>query len=188
MSPAPRDELLDHDYDGIREYDNPIPQWMNLLFVGTIAFAIFYAIWFHWGGPGKSVAEAYAEEAAQAEAAKAEAQAAHAVTEESLQALMSDGAAVERGKQVYTKFCVPCHGPNAEGKVGPNLTDSYWIHGKGTLMDIHKVVNEGVLAKGMPAWGQQLKPEDIDLVVAYVGTLRGKNVPGKPPQGNKVEP
>jgi mono/diheme cytochrome c family protein len=53
-------------------------------------------------------------------------------------------------------------------------------------MDIHGVVKEGVLTKGMPAWGRQLQPVELAKVVAYVGTLRGKNVPGKPPEGQKV--
>ncbi len=183
MSPV-RDELLDHDYDGIQEYDNPIPQWMNLIFLASVVFAIGYAFWFHWGGPGKSIAEQYAE----AKAAHAKQSAAlhpRALSASELFALTKKSDVVARGKKVFAQYCTPCHGPNGEGKIGPNLTDDAWIHG-GRLSDIYKTVSEGVLDKGMPAWGKQLKPDDLQAVVAYVGTLRGKNLPGKAPQGTKV--
>ena len=49
--------------------------------------------------------------------------------------------------------CVPCHGEHAQGVVGPNLTDDYWLHG-GKINDLFKTVKYGVLTKGMPTWGK----------------------------------
>jgi cytochrome c oxidase cbb3-type subunit 3 len=74
------------------------------------------------------------------------------------------------------------------GLIGPNLTDSAWIHG-GQITDIYKTVVNGVLEKGMPPWGKTLKPEDVEQVVAYVASLQGSN-PANPkaPQGPPVTP
>ena len=67
--------------------------------------------------------------------------------------------------------------------MGPNLTDNYWIHGP-EPMDHHRVVTNGVPAKGMAAWGNQLGPRRVELLVAYVLTLHGTNAPGgKAPEG-----
>jgi len=70
--------------------------------------------------------------------------------------------------------------------VGPNLTDKFWIHGAGPE-DLLKAVNEGFPDKGMPPWGKMLGDEKTRNVVAFVLTLKGKNLPGKEPQGNPVE-
>jgi cytochrome c oxidase cbb3-type subunit 3 len=70
--------------------------------------------------------------------------------------------------------------------IGPNLTDDAWLHGTGTLTDIFGVIDQGVLAKGMPAWGRQLSPIEVRKLAAYVGTQRGKAVPGKAPEGTVV--
>jgi cytochrome c oxidase cbb3-type subunit 3 len=74
------------------------------------------------------------------------------------------------------------------GLIGPNLTDNAWIHG-GQITDIYKTVMNGVLEKGMPAWGTMLKPEEVEQVVAYVASLQGSN-PANPkaPQGAPVTP
>ena len=50
----------------------------------------------------------------------------------------------------------------------------------------HRTVSDGVLEKGMPAWSRQLAPADLRQLVAYVGTLRGKNLPGKAPEGTEL--
>jgi cytochrome c oxidase cbb3-type subunit 3 len=71
--------------------------------------------------------------------------------------------------------------------VGPNLTDSYWIHGS-TPLDIHTTVTDGVPEKGMVAWGNQLGPSRVQAVVAYVLTLKNTEVPGKAPEGDAVTP
>jgi hypothetical protein len=74
------------------------------------------------------------------------------------------------------------------GSVGPNLTDDYWIHGP-EPMDQYRVVMDGVTAKGMAAWGNQLGPTRVESVVAYLQTLRGQNVPGgKAPEGEYFDP
>lgn len=181
-----QDDLLDHEYDGIREYDNPTPGWWNWLFFLTFVFSIGYFIHYHLGD-GVSVEEAYAMEMKQArEAAEKRALAEGEITEETIQAAMSSESAVAAGKEKFVQNCAACHGQQGEGQIGPNLTDAYWIHGDGSLMSIKDLVANGVAEKGMPAWEKQLTREELVRVVAYVGTLRGKNIPGKEPQGDKV--
>ncbi len=184
MARPPRDELLDHDYDGIQEYDNPIPQWMNVIFFGSVLFSLGYAWYFHLGGPGKSIAEQYAEKAQAAASEKQQVAAKHEVSEESLAALMQDSAAVGEGKATFQATCAACHGAKAEGKIGPNLTDEYWLYG-GKLMEIRHTILNGT-SKGMPPLGKGMPPEKLDKLVAFLGTLRGTNVPGKEPEGEKV--
>ena len=58
--PRPDGQILDHQYDGIQEYDNPLPGWWSAFFIITIVFSGFYLFWFHFGGPGKSIDEVYA--------------------------------------------------------------------------------------------------------------------------------
>ena len=69
--------------------------------------------------------------------------------------------------------------------MGPNLTDEYWIHGARPT-DIYNTVTNGVLDKGMAAWGRQLGPNRVQSLVAFVLTIKNTNVPGKAPQGEKV--
>ncbi len=183
MATPPRDELLDHDYDGIQEYDNPVPQWMNVVFLVTVFFSLGYGWYYHLGGPGKSVAEVYAEEAATHRSEQAEVAAQHEVSEERLAALVQDPAAVAAGKAKFEQVCVACHGAKGEGKIGPNLTDDYWLYG-GELMQIRHTILEGT-PKGMPPLGKGMPPDELDEVVAFIGSIRGTNVPGKAPQGEK---
>ena len=90
------------------------------------------------------------------------------------------------GKVTFTANCGTCHTLKASGSVGnigPNLTDKTWLHG-GKPAQIFKTVNEGVLTKGMAAWGPQLGTDKVQNVVAYVLTLKDTNVAGgKAPQG-----
>lgn len=185
MSTQSRDELREHEFDGIQEYDNPLPGWWKGLFWATFVFAVGYFVHYQLTDKGLSVADEYALEMKEHRAQQqALAAAAGEVSEDSLVALMNDGAAVKEGASKYAAVCAACHADKGQGLVGPNLTDGHWIHGAGKLTDIFKVVDEGVLAKAMPAWGKQLKPDELRKVVAYVGTLRNTNVAGKPPEGN----
>lgn len=181
------ERLMHHEYDGIQEYDNPLPGWWSGTFVLTIVFAIGYWVWYHGGGPGKLPEEKFAGEWKEYVAWKtaAEASATIVVTEESLVQMAHDAAVVDAGKKVFTQNCVGCHMEDGRGQVGPNLTDEFQIHGVGRK-DLYNTIRDGVPAKGMIAWGNTLAPRDLAAVAAYVSTLRGLNVPGKPPEGGKI--
>ncbi len=179
--------LLDHDYDGIRELDNKIPPWFNFLFYGTILFGIIYMLVFHVFGNGQVEANEYKQEMQQAAMERQILIKTGAFLNEETVTLLTDAAALNEGKEIFKKNCIACHGQNAEGIVGPNLTDDYWIHGGG-IKNIFKTIKYGVPAKGMISWQTQLDPKKIQDVASYVISLHGTNPPNaKPPQGTKWE-
>ena len=177
------DELLDHEYDGIREYDNPLPRWWVWMFAGSFWFSVAYFFHYHVSHNGQSVAASYEADVAEARETQAKASLAEPVSEESLGKLMADAALMNDAKALFGLRCTPCHGDKAQGLIGPNLTDAAWIHGSGHLAEIFEVIDQGVLAKGMPAWSKQLSPIEVRKLAAYVGTQRGRNVAGKAPEG-----
>jgi cytochrome c oxidase cbb3-type subunit III len=183
VNPAlPEPDLLDHEYDGIREYDNPLPGWWVKIFWASFFFAIGYVFHFFFGN-GVSVAEGYESEMAAVRAEQAKVALRETVSEEGLHKLMVDQASLGEAKAIFAQRCTPCHGEHAQGVIGPNLTDGYWLHGSGTLMDIHKTISEGVPAKGMPTWRMQLSAVQVRKLAAFIGSLRNTNVPGKAPEG-----
>jgi len=95
---------------------------------------------------------------------------------------------MQDAKTTFTARCAACHAAEGQGLIGPNLTDDHCIHGEGGLMDIYQVISHGVPTKGMPAWELQLKPIEVRKLAAYVFTLRGKNLPGKAPEGHPIAP
>jgi len=183
---APEAPVMDHEYDGIREYDNPLPRWWVWMWAGSFFFSVGYFFHYHVSHNGTSVSDDYVADMAAAREAEAKQSLAEPVSEDSLNKLMTNPALMTDAKALFGLRCTPCHGANAQGVIGPNLTDKAWLHGTGTLTDIYGVVDGGVAAKGMPAWGRQLSPIELRKVVAFVGTLRGTNVPGKPPEGTTV--
>lgn len=93
--------------------------------------------------------------------------------------LANDPNAVEEGKKLFASMnCAGCHGYDAKGNMGPDLTDTEWRYG-GTPIDIYKSIYEG-RAKGMPAWGNTLPPATIWQLVAYIQSLGG-TFPAPPP-------
>lgn len=189
LPPKPDGHLMSHQYDGIQEYDNPLPGWWKACFYGSIVFAIGYWFYYHGGGPGKSEHEEYAVARKAYDDQRAAEQAAEgAVSESTLAGRAKDAAAVARGKAVFAKYCPSCHTDNGRGLVGPNLTDDFQKHGT-TRADLFKTVKGGVTGTAMIAWGETLKPDEVLDVVAFVSTLRGTNVPdGKAPEGERVGP
>jgi cytochrome c oxidase cbb3-type subunit 3 len=182
-----QDKLLDHTYDGIQEYDNPMPRWWLLTFAGTIIFSVIYVMNIGPVGNGKGRIADY--EASMAAYAKAHpAPTGGDMNADQLLALAKDHEQLEEGKEAYTAYCASCHAPDGGGLIGPNLADAYWLHG-GAITDIYNTVTNGVLEKGMPPWGKTLKPAQLAAVVAYVSTLQG-TTPANPkaPQGNPVTP
>ncbi|MEM7136770.1 MAG: cbb3-type cytochrome c oxidase N-terminal domain-containing protein [Myxococcota bacterium] len=170
-------EIL-HVYDGIEEADNSLPTWWLLTFYGAIAFGLAYWFYYQVYGAGQSQRQIFDEAVAAAEAEK------RVVSDESLNTLALDASAVSAGGEIFATQCVACHGSQGQGMeaLGPNLTDTYWIHG-GAPVSIHNTVTHGIAAKGMPPWGPILGEEGVNQVVAYVLSLRNTNVPGEAAQG-----
>jgi cytochrome c oxidase cbb3-type subunit 3 len=190
MSKEPsEDRLLDHEYDGIREYDNPLPRWWLWIFWATIAFAVLYWLNVPGIGTGRGRLAQYEAQMAMA-AAKSGPGApspAGALTDSQLVVLSKDPKALAPGKKVFLTNCVSCHRADGGGLIGPNLTDDFWIHG-GKPTQILSTITNGVLDKGMPAWGKVLKPADLPVAAAYVISLHGTHPPNpKAPQGVKEE-
>jgi cytochrome c oxidase cbb3-type subunit 3 len=179
-----QDHLLDHNYDGIQEYDNPLPRWWLALFWATIIFTPLYILYFHFGG-GMLAIERYDQEMIafydkQAEQLLALGE----ISENTLVDLMADDSMMNGGKKIFQAKCATCHGMFGEGGIGPNLTDDYWLHGA-QLMDVYATVRDGVTAKGMLAWERQLRPAELMAVSSYVGMMLGTEPPNpKPPQGD----
>jgi cytochrome c oxidase cbb3-type subunit 3 len=179
--------LIEHAYDGIQELDNPIPAWFMYLFYATIIFAVGYLLNYQVFHTGQNQYEEYQTEMAAADLAHKLylSKAANQVDENTVKLLVHDPVVIAAGKAVFTQNCVPCHGDHAQGVVGPNLTDDYWLHG-GKIGDLFKTVKYGVLTKGMPIWEKVLSPGQIADVVNYVKSLHGSNPPNpKAPQGVK---
>ena len=180
-----KDRLIEHQYDGIQEYDNPMPRWWVTAFWATIIFSVAYALNLGGIGTGEGRIAAY-------EADMAAWRAAHPVevptaTTEELLAAAADPATVAAGGEIFARNCVACHAADGGGGIGPNLTDDHWIHG-GTINDVHTVITDGVLAKGMPQWGRTLTAAEVTQVTTYVWSLAG-TTPAAPkaPEGDPVE-
>jgi cytochrome c oxidase cbb3-type subunit 3 len=83
-----------------------------------------------------------------------------------------NAAAIARGRELFVSMnCAGCHGYDAAGNMGPNLTDRYWRYG-GTPSGVYKSIYEG-RPQGMPAWGVALPREEIWKIVAYLQSLGG---------------
>lgn len=192
QSPQPQpsdqdDRLLDHEYDGIQEFDNPMPRWWLATFWITILFGILYVLNVPVFGMGKGRIAEYEADMALAAAEAARNDPLAGMTSERLVALASDPAQLELGKATFATACSACHAADGGGAIGPNLTDDYWLHGR-TPMEVLHTIDQGVLEKGMPAWGKSLRPDQLLAVTAYVTTLAG-TTPAAPkaPQGVRAD-
>ena len=111
------------------------------------------------------------------------------IDDEMLWKLSRNPSAVTAGKTVFDTTCASCHKPDLLGLIGPNLKDKEWIHG-GHPMDAMKTISNGVLDKGMPAWGSVLGNQKITEVNAYIFSfhqpgeevvpVKGWTMPGMP--------
>lgn len=179
--------LTGHEYDGIVEYDNPMPTWWRRMFWATFVFSIGYYVHYQLSGNGASVEQAYEAEMREHREQLAAASLGQTLDEDSLGRLMHDPLLMKDAGQTFRTRCVQCHADRGQGNIGPNLTDDHWIYGSATLMELYEIVSSGRPLKGMPSWSKVLRPVELAQVAAYVGTLRNSNVPGRPPQGTRIE-
>ena len=191
--PGPDPErVLGHNYDGIQEYDNPLPRWWVGLFWATIVFSVLYYLNFIPGiGTGRGRIANYDREVAAANAKAAAVEAATPkieLTDDIVLGYRKDKAAMAEGQQTFATICATCHLPDGGGNIGPNLTDDFWIHGNRPMQLVH-TIETGVVDKGMPPWQGVLTTEQIGHVAAYVLSLHGtRPAHPKAPQGDKLEP
>lgn len=175
MSVQKKDELLDHDADGIQEYDNDLPRWWLYGFYFTIACAAVYIFYYHiytgsdwnvlWYGARGQAAE-YEQSVAEAKLVNASVTGAAATQATVEYVQTTDAAALQRGQEIFngnSNLCFTCHRQDLGGVVGPNLTDEYWIHG-GTFRDVINSIKTGYPERGMMPYGSNAKLSDQDLI------------------------
>ncbi len=165
-----------HVYDGIEEYDNPLPGWWFNMFVGTVIFALIYLVLYpglgsYAGVLGWSQTGQWQEEVDQAEAKYAPIYEQYANM--SVEELIANPDAIKMGRRLFNNNCSVCHGSDGKGSYGfPNLADSDWLYG-GSAADINASITHG--RKGaMPAWGAVIGEEGVDNVAEYVFKISGR--------------
>lgn len=189
---ADEERLLDHEYDGIREYDNPTPGWWHAIFFGVFLFSVFYLM--VTIGNEKHTPEHEHRTASLAWTRQMFGTLGDLeVNEENLVRYYADESEAYAGRwmpfaeSLFMGKCASCHRADGSGDVGPNLTDDAFIH-IDTVTDIADVIRDGAKGGAMPAWGNQLHPNEIVLLSSYVASLRAQQLPGKGPEGDIIEP
>jgi len=173
--------ILNHNYDNIQEYDNPLPGWWLVTFFATIIFSFNYFIHYTWGG-GQTQTQELAQHLDSLPKSQQK-----SWQEQDLIAQLTAEEVKMNGKMVYSAKCSSCHGQEGQGMIGPNLTDRFWIHGQGLRKDIIEVIAKGVVEKGMPAWDGMISENELLAVTGYVYSLQGQNPPNpKEPQGQEI--
>lgn len=177
------DGTTGHEYDGIQEYDNPMPRWWVKMYWMGIAFFIFYVAaypalgaykgFLGWTSHGEHDKDQAAYDAKYGPIFKA--YAAKPVEE-----LAQDAAAMKIAGRLYANNCAACHGADARGAKGfPNLTDDDWLYGGEPDKLIETLTNGRLAVVGgskMPAWGETLGEQGIKEVAAYVLTLSDRKL------------
>ena len=186
-------ETTGHEWDGIQEFNNPLPRWWVWVFYLTIIWGVGYTIAYPaWPGiksatagvMGWSTRANVAADIAAVEGANAGINERLASVE--LASIAEDpelsAYATSAGAAVFKTWCAQCHGSGAGGAVGyPNLLDNDWLWG-GDMEAIHATIAHGIRNETdpdaryseMPAFGDMLEPAEIDQVVNYVLSLSGE--------------
>ena len=184
MNQQEMDRLSDHAYDGIQEYDNPLPGWWMWTWAATVAFSAIYLFLAVLVGGQISPVGAYDRAAVEELKRAGGPLKADSAT---LMKLIKDDDSLKVGAAIFATNCVACHNRDGSGLIGPNMTDDYYLNVT-KIEEIPDVVSKGRKNGAMPAWANRLSPNEIVQVSAYVASLRGQNKPGKPHEGNLVAP
>ena len=179
------DQTMGHSFDGIEEYDNPLPKWWFWLFVATLTFGVVYLVLYPGLGNWKGILPGYPEgwtqdaewrqEMDQAQARFGPLYARYAALP--VAEVAKDPQALQMGARLFASNCAVCHGSDAKGAYGfPDLTDAHWRWG-GTPEAIETSILQGRQGV-MPAWAQVIGEQGVADVAAYVLTrLDGRSLP-----------
>ena len=186
-----------HEWDGIKELNNPLPRWwlwcLYLTIIWGVGYMIAYPAWPMISGATKGVLGYSTRGEVAAEIDRFEAQNADlraSLTDIDLDVL-KDNPDLQRfayanGAAVFRTNCSQCHGSGAAGALGyPNLLDDDWLWG-GTIQDIAYSIDHGIRNETdadthwsqMPAYGEVLSSDEIDSAVQYVMQLAGSDFDG----------
>ncbi|MBP0048979.1 cytochrome-c oxidase, cbb3-type subunit III [Marinobacterium sp. AK62] len=171
------EETVGHSFDGIEEYDNPLPQWWFYMFVATVIFGLGYLMLYPGLGNFKGLLGwtshnqweremQHAEEVYRPVFAKYA-----ALSIEELQ-MPEHEEGLKMGQRMFANNCAVCHGSAGQGAIGfPNLTDDDWLYG-GDPATLKHTITQGRNG-GMPAWADVLGEDGVRDVASYVMTLSG---------------
>lgn len=178
--------ITGHEYDGIQEYDNPVPGWWHVLWYGSFLLAIVYfplslvSPFFVHQTERLAMAQQAEFEALFSEVGQLE------NTPEQLASLSVDEGWMSFAGSLFTRHCASCHSADGGGLIGPNLTDNAWINVR-EATDIHGILVNGAGGGAMPPWGNRMSENEIVLLSAYVTSLLGAQPAApKPPEGDSV--
>ncbi|KPP98959.1 cytochrome-c oxidase, cbb3-type subunit III [Marinobacter sp. HL-58] len=166
------DRTMGHSFDGIEEYDNPLPKWWFYLFLATCIFALGYLALYPGLGNFKGLLGWTSTNQWEAEVQKAEAEYGELYAEFGdmpVEDLAENDDAMKMGQRLFANNCAVCHGSAGRGSLGfPNLTDDDWLYGgdpDSILTTLHDGRNGNMPAKGtMP----NMTNEQVDQVVNFV--------------------
>ncbi|MGE3958627.1 MAG: c-type cytochrome [Vicinamibacterales bacterium] len=188
---AQYDDRVAHEVDGIKEYDNPMPGWLMAIWWGSLIFSAGYVMFFALSfGEGTMDAEYRQDTANAVTSVQAYFDANPLIPPKPAELLAgaANEAVLDAGASRFARSCAACHGDQAQGLIGPNLTDDRWLHG-GSVEQIFQTVAKGWPAKGMPPWGRALRPDELSAVVSYVRSLQGTTPPNpRAPEGELFAP
>lgn len=166
-----------HVYDGIEEYDNPLPAWWFYMFVITIVWAVGYLI--AYPGMGNFPGLLGWTQLGQHESRVAEADERYGAIRRQymgmpIAEIADDPALRKMGMRMFGNNCAQCHGADAKGSYGfPDLSDSDWLYG-GEPDTIKASITHGRQA-AMPAWGQVIGDKGVTDVTAYILSINGSD-------------
>ncbi len=166
-----------HSYDGIEEYDNPLPAWWFNMFVITIVWGVLYLLIYPGMGnfPGLLGWTQVEQHEREVEAAESRFRAMRdRYLALSVEEIAGDPAVRKMGMRMFGNNCAQCHGADARGSYGfPDLTDGDWIYG-GTPEAIKTSIASGRQA-AMPGWESVIGEEGVRDATAYILSLNGRD-------------
>ncbi|TDU81606.1 cytochrome c oxidase cbb3-type subunit 3 [Prosthecobacter fusiformis] len=181
-SPNSGPTLRPHEYDGIQEYDQKLPNWW--LFSWYITMVFFVIAWVAYYQFGVGMSDEKNIETAMAKIADFQKRELEMIDDDKLWAMSKDEKIVTAGAATYSTTCIACHAADLSAHIagaklpGLPLNDQEWKHG-GQPTQILTIVRKGApdLTKGMPPWEPQLGLQRVVEVVAYILSKHEKGEP-----------